>query len=73
MNELFDFDAMYSFLLGLDFRRRLVRIFGSRERWLQRLSTNWHTMEPLGAYYRMIMRLAGTRVMKRREFLRGII
>jgi len=30
-NELFDDDALFMLLLGLDFRRRNVRMFGSRQ------------------------------------------
>ena len=72
VNELFDQDAMYSFLLGLDFRKRKVRTFGTRERWLHRLSTNWCVVEPFAAYYRMIMR-SPENVMKKREHLHGFI
>jgi len=65
VRDLFDDDAMYCFLLGLDFRKRKVRMFGSRERWLHRLNTNWCTVEPFAAYYRMLMR-SEYNVMKKR-------
>ena len=38
ISELFDDDGFYCFLLALDFRRKKVRMFGSREKWLHRLS-----------------------------------
>ena len=64
--SLFDEDVMYYFLLSLDFRRRNVRVFGSRTRWLDRFLTSWRTFEPFGAYYKMLMR-SKTTVLKRRE------
>ena len=63
--ELFDDDAMFCLLLGLDFRRRNVRLFGSRQRWLDRIVTSWRCVEPLAAYYRMLLRTT-TPIMKKR-------
>jgi hypothetical protein len=63
--ELFNDDAMFSFLLGLDFRRKNVRLFGSREKWLDRIVTSWRCVEPLAAYYRMLLR-SQTPIMKKR-------
>ena len=69
VGHLFDEDAMYCFLLGLDFRRRIVRMFGTRERWLHRLSTNWCAVEPFAAYYRMVMRSSDNLLKKSGECL----
>ena len=63
--SLFDEDAMYCFLLGLDFRRKNVRLFGSREKWLNRICTSWRAVEPFAAYYRMLMR-SKSLIMKKR-------
>ena len=63
--ELFDDDAMFCLLLGLDFRRRNVRMFGSRQKWLNRIVTSWRCVEPLAAYFRMLMRTR-TPIMKKR-------
>ena len=67
-NDLFDEDSMYCLLLGLDFRRRNVRLLGSREDWLNRIYTSWRAVEPLAAYYRMLMRCnsAATPIMKQK-------
>jgi len=67
-NELFDDDALFCLLLGLDFRRRNVRLFGSRQKWLNRIVTSWRCVEPLAAYYRMLMRTPG-QIMKKRGAL----
>ena len=64
-DELFDDDAMFCLLLGLDFRRRNVRLFGSRQKWLNRIVTSWRCVEPLAAYYRMLLRTR-TPIMKKR-------
>ena len=63
--ELFDDDAMFCLLLGLDFRRRHGRLFGSRQKWLNRIVTSWRCVEPLAAYYRMLLRTR-TPIMKKR-------
>ena len=73
VGNLFDEDAMYCFLLGLDFRKRIVRMFGTRERWLHRLSTNWCAVEPFAAYYRMIMRSSENVMKKRGATVLGLI
>lgn len=64
--SLFDEDVMYYFLLSLDFRRRKVKVFGSRTRWLDRFLSSWRTFEPFGAYYKMLMR-SKTQVLKTRR------
>ena len=62
--ELFDDDALYCLLLALDFRRR-KKMFGSRQRWLDRIVSSWRCVEPFAAFYKMLMR-SNTRVMKQR-------
>ena len=42
-NSLFDDDAMYCLLLGLDFRRKNVRLFGSRDKCKSHLHTSSRT------------------------------
>ena len=64
--DLFDDDALYCLLLGLDFRRRNVRMFGSRQKWLDRIVTSWRSVEPLAAYYKMLIRTRGP-IMKQRS------
>ena len=63
--ELFDDDAMFCLLLGLDFRRKNVRMFGSRQAWLDRVVTSWRCVEPLAAYFRMLLRTRSP-IMKKR-------
>ena len=55
-HDLFDEDSIFCFLIGLDFRRRNVRLFGSRERWLNRICNSWRAVAPLAAYYRHLLR-----------------
>ena len=69
VSDLFDDDAMYCFLLALDFRRKKVRMFGTRERWLHRLTSNWCTVEPFAAYYRMLLREDEPFMKKHKRFL----
>ena len=54
--QLFDEDVLFYFLLCLDFRRRKVRVFGTRGRWIDLFLASWHTYEPFGAYYKMLLR-----------------
>ena len=71
--ELFDEDALCCLLLGLDFRRRNVKMFGSRQRWLDRIVTCWRSVEPLSAFFKMLLR-SKTPIMKHRSaFIRAII
>ena len=65
-SELFDDDALYCLLLALDFRRKNVRLFGSRQRWLSRILTSWRSIEPFAAYYKMLLR-SRTPIMKNRS------
>ena len=69
VSDLFDDDAMYCFLLALDFRRKKVRMFGTRERWLHRLTSNWCTVEPFAAFYRMLLREDEPFMKKHKRFL----
>ena len=64
-NVLFDDDAMYCLLIGLDFRRRDVRLFGSRDAWMNRICSSWRAVEPLAAYYKMLLRTK-QQIMKKR-------
>ena len=64
-SELFDDDALYCLLLALDFRRKNVKMFGSRQRWLDRIVNSWRCVEPFAAYYKMLMRSQGP-IMKQR-------
>ena len=65
-SELFDDDALCCLLLGLDFRRRNVRMFGSRQRWLDRIIQCWRCVEPFAAYFKMLLR-SKTPIMKQRS------
>ena len=71
--ELFDDDAMFCLLLGLDFRRRNVRMFGSRQKWLNRIVTSWRCVEPLAAYYRMLLRTRAPIMKKRGALIRAFV
>jgi len=62
--EIFDDDAVYCFLLGLDFRMRNVRQFGNRHAWENRMLASWRVMDSLAAYYWMLMR-SKTRVLRK--------
>lgn len=64
-SRIFDDDSIFCFLLALDFRRRNVRLFGSRENWMSRICTSWRAIEALGAYFKMLLR-SKHRVMKKR-------
>ena len=65
-SELFDDDALYCLLLALDFRRKNVKMFGTRQRWLNRILSSWRTIEPFAAYYKMLLR-SRTPIMKQRS------
>ena len=54
--DLFDDDCLFYLLLCLDFRRRRVRMFGSRQQWFNRFAYSWRSFEPFAAYYRMLLR-----------------
>ena len=62
--ELFDDDAMYCFLFGLDFRMRNVRKFGNRQAWESRILQSWRVVKSLALYFKMIMR-SETRVLRK--------
>ena len=62
--DLVDEDVVYYLLLCLDFRRRNVRMFGTREEWYRRLEFSWEAIGPFAAYYKMLLR-SGTRVLKK--------
>ena len=68
-----DDDALCCLLLGLDFRRRNVKMFGSRQRWLDRIITCWRCVEPFAAFFKMLLR-SKTPIMKQRSpFIRALI
>ena len=72
-SELFDDDALCCLLLGLDFRRRNVKMFGSRQRWLDRIIRCWRCVEPFAAFFKMLLR-SKTPIMKQRSpFIRALI
>ena len=66
-SDLFDEDSMFCLLLGLDFRRRNVRLLGSRRDWLNRIYASWRAVEPLAAFYKMLLR-CNTPIMKKNRF-----
>ena len=61
---IFDEDAVYCFLLGLDFRMRNVRAFGNRAQWERRILQSWRHMDSLANFYWMVMR-SKTRVLRK--------
>ena len=71
--ELFDDDAMYCLLLGLDFRRKNVKMFGSRQKWLDRIVTSWRCVEPFAAFYRMLLRTRSPIMKKRTPLVRMFV
>lgn len=54
--DLFDDDCTYYLLLCLDFRRRPVKMFGSRIDWQNRFAQTWRTVEPFAAFFKMLLR-----------------
>ena len=72
VNSLFDYDACYCFLLSLDFRKRIIRTFGTRDQWLERLMHNWLSFEPFAGFYKMVLHLDNT-VLKKRWYLEPYI
>ena len=69
-NDIFDEDALYCFLLGLDFRRRNVKLFGSRRFWEKKLVKSWRSVEALSAYYKMLCR-SKTKVFRKKDYFRN--
>ena len=65
--EIFDIDAIYCFLLGLDFRMKNVRSFGSRQMWEARILDSWRTLDALSTFYKMLLR-SKTRVLRKSSF-----
>ena len=52
--NLFDWNEIYCRLWQLDFRRTVVRIFGSRGRWHLRLTLGWTAVLEFVTYYRAL-------------------
>ena len=69
-NDIFDEDSLYCFLLGLDFRRRNVKLFGSRRFWEKRLVKSWRAVEELSAYYKMLCR-SKAQVFRKKDYFRN--
>jgi len=53
--QLFNQNAVYSLLIGLDFRLKNVRLFGNRTRWETRILQDWRVMESLSSFYKMLL------------------
>ena len=66
--ELFNEDAVYCFLIGLDFRMKNVRAFGNRRVWEARLLDSWRVMDALSTFYKMLLR-SKTRVLRKNRML----
>ena len=64
--DLFNNDAFFCFLIGLDFRRKNVRCFGSRINWLDRLCATWKNVRPFSYFFKMLLR-SETQIMKKRQ------
>jgi len=64
---LFNVDAIYCFLLGLDFRMKNVRVFGSRQLWEARILDSWRSIDALSCFYKMLLR-SKTRVLRKNTY-----
>ena len=53
--ELFDWDTIYMLLWQLDFRRRTVKVYGSRGSWHLRFSFDWKSVLDFIVYYRTLV------------------
>ena len=52
--SIFDWNEVYCRLWQLDFRRSVVRLYGSRGRWHLRLTLSWTTVLDFVVYYRAL-------------------
>ena len=52
--DLFDWSTVYMLLWQLDFRRSIVKTFGSRGRWHLRLTLDWKNVLEFVIYYRTL-------------------
>ena len=52
--DLFDWNRVYMLLWQLDFRRSIVKTFGSRGRWHLRLTLDWRNVLEFVIYYRTL-------------------
>ena len=66
-NTLFNTDAVYCFLLGLDFRMKNVRAFGSRRLWEARMLESYKAMDAVSSFYKMLLR-SKTRVLRKNTY-----
>lgn len=53
--DLFDWDTIFMLLWQLDFRRRIVKVFGSRGRWHARFALDWTTVLDFVVYYKTLV------------------
>ena len=65
--DLFNLDVIYCFLLGLDFRMKNVRKFGSRQLWEARILDSWRCLDALSSFYKMLLRTK-TRVLRKNTY-----
>jgi len=65
--KLFNVDTIYSFLIGLDFRMKNVRSFGSRQLWEARMLQSWRIMDSLSCFYKMLLH-SRKRVLRKNSF-----
>ena len=65
--DLFNVDVIYCFLLGLDFRMKNVRAFGSRQLWEARILDSWRSIDSLSCFYKMLLR-SKTRVLRKNTY-----
>ena len=65
-SDIFDTDSFFSLLIGLDFRRKKVKCYGSRRRWLDHMLMSWEMVLPFSSFYKMLLR-SKTPIMKMRR------
>ena len=53
--DLFDWSTVYMLLWQLDFRRKVVRVYGSRGNWHTRFALDWKNVLEFVLYYRTLV------------------
>lgn len=53
--DLFDWSTVYMLLWQLDFRRKIVRVYGSRGSWHVRFALDWKNVLEFVIYYRTLV------------------
>ena len=53
--DLFDWSTVYMLLWQLDFRRKIVRVYGSRGSWHTRFALDWKNVLEFVIYYRTLV------------------